>query len=408
MGGAAGHMRHPHDAAMVRSGVDLIDMFYNIESLLIQGLTVPNVKIDGINVSFKFSNGQFAVDRGSLKEIDVSGVTIDRIGERFPEGHGMRPAITNLLTIMNTALPNIQSEIQELGLIANPHYFLNTEYVEGTTNAVGYEEDFIAIHGVNAFYEKHSRGDKYRPGDARPVDHNTNKPTKDPSYEVNFNQSAMSTLIDKLNQVGPSMGFKFYGPIPASGIPDVDIDFSDSLNTLINFNATEYLDVVPELSKYKGKSLEQCLLAIDIKPGNYPNYPLLIMNDGKKRNPYHKETYLNILKRNIPLEDIAPPETIENFVKGAILMHATRLLGNSVLAHLTSEIGDMIGDDGGHEGIVIRNPKIDPNPIKITGDFIETGMFGAIAQVMAQNENTITMKEKDLLHLIESLIAGIF
>ena len=70
--------------------------------------------------------------------------------------------------------------------------------------------------------------------------------------------------------------------------------------------------------------------------------------------------------------------------------------------------GDMVGDDGGHEGIVIRNPKIDPNPIKITGDFIETGMFGAIAQVMAQNENTITMKEKDLLHLIESLIAGIF
>ena len=44
MGGAAGHMRHPHDAVRVRSGVDLIDMFYNIESLLIQGLTVPNVK----------------------------------------------------------------------------------------------------------------------------------------------------------------------------------------------------------------------------------------------------------------------------------------------------------------------------------------------------------------------------
>jgi hypothetical protein len=83
-------------------------------------------------------------------------------------------------------------------------------------------------------------------------------------------------------------------------------------------------------------------------------------------------------------------------------------MGNAVLSFLTSEIGDMVGDDGGHEGIVIRNPNIDPNPIKITGDFIETGMFGAIAQVMSQNENTITMKEKDLLHLIESLIAGIF
>ena len=408
MGGAAGHMRHPHDAAKVRSGSDLINMFYDIEDLLAQGLTVPNVKIDGINVSFKYVNGQFAVDRGSLKEIDVSGVTLDRISERFPEGHGMRPAITNLLTIMNTALPDIKGEIQALGLIDNPHYFLNTEYVEGTTNAVGYEEDFIAIHGVNAFYEKHSRGNKYRPGDARPVNPDTNKLTKDPSYEVNFSQNAMSTLIDKLNQVGPSMGFKFYGPIPTSGIPNINIDFTSSLTTLIDFNVTEYLNIVPELNKYKGKSLEQCLLAISFKPGNYPNYPLLIMNDGKKRNPYHKETYLNILKRNIPLEDIAPPETIEDFVKGAIFMHSTRLMGNAVLSFLTSEIGDMVGDDGGHEGVVIRNPGIDPNPIKITGDFIETGMFGAIAQVMAKNENTITMEEKDLLHLIESLIAGIF
>lgn len=407
MGGAAGHMRHPHDTASVKSGSDLINMFYNISDLLSQGTTVPNVKIDGINVSFKYLNGQFAVDRGSLKEIDVSGVTIDRIGERFPEGHGMRPAITNLLTIMNTALPNIQREIQALGLIDNPHYFLNTEYVEGTTNAVGYEEDFIAIHGVNAFYEKHSRGNRYRPGASRPISLSTNKLIKDPSYEVSFDQSAMNSLIEKLNQVGPDMGFKFYGPIPTSGIPDVNIDFTSALNTLIDFNATEYLNTVPELNRYKGKTLEQCLTAIAIKPGNYPNYPLLITADGKKRNPYHKETYLNILKRDVPLEDIAPPETIEDFVKGAIFMHATRLMGNAVLAYLTSEIGDMIGDDGGHEGIVIRNASVDPNPIKITGDFIETGMFGAISQKMATNENNIRLSRKQLNRIIEKLIISL-
>jgi len=403
MGGAAGHMRHPHDLEKVKTGNDLIDLFYEIETLISQGLTVPNVKIDGTNVSFKFVGDQFAVDRGSLKEIDLSGITIDRIGERFPEGHGMRPAITTLLNILNASLPEISSEIKALGLVDNPHYFLNTEYVQGTTNAVGYEEDFIAIHGVNAFYEKTSKGDKYRPGDPRPIDPNTGKPTKDPSHEVPFNKSAMTSLIEKLNQVAPAYGFKVYGPIAATPKQDL-VNFDDALSSIIDFNATEYMEVIPELRLFKGKTLSNCLSSIGVKPGNYPNYPLLLMSDGKKRNPYHKETYLNILKRNVPLENIAPPETILQFVKGAIFMHATRLLGNSVLAVLTSEIGDMVGDDGGHEGVVIRNPEIGPHPFKITGDFIETGMFGAISQIMSQNENTVTMKKGQLKKLIEELV----
>ena len=403
MGGAAGHMRHPHDLAKVETGNDLTDLFYEIETLIEQGLTVPNVKIDGTNVSFKFAGGQFAVDRGSMKEIDVSGITMDRIGERFAEGHGMRPAITTLLNILNSSLPDVNPEIKALGLVDNPHYFLNTEYVQGTTNAVGYEEDFIAIHGVNAFYEKQSRGNKYRPGDPRPIDPGTGKPTKDPSHEVPFDQSAMVSLIQKLNQVAPSYGFKVYGPIEAMPKEDL-INFDTALATVINFNASEYLDSVPELNVFKGKTLAECLNSIGSKPGNYPNYPLLPMSDGKSRNPYHKETYLSILKRNVPLESIAPPETILQFVKGAIFMHATRLLGNAVLAVLTSEIGDMIGDDGGHEGIVIRNPQFGPHPFKITGDFIETGMFGAISQIMAQNENTIAMKRGQLKKMIEELV----
>ena len=85
-------------------------------------------------------------------------------------------------------------------------------------------------------------------------------------------------------------------------------------------------------------------------------------------------------------------------------MHATRLLGNAVLSVLTSEIGDMIGDDGGHEGVVIRNAQFGPYPFKITGDFIETGMFGAISQIMAQNESKISMKKGQLKKLIEELI----
>ena len=406
MGGGPGHMRHPHDLAKVKTGNDLIDLFYDVESLIEQGLTIPNVKIDGTNVSFKYVGDQFAVDRGSLKEIDVSGITIDRIGERFAEGHGMRPAITTLLNILNSSLPEIRPEVQALGLVDNAHYFLNTEYVQGTTNAVGYEEDFIAIHGVNAFYEKQSRGNKYRPGDPRPIDPNTEKPTKDPSREVSFDLSAMASLIEKLNQVAPSYGFKVYGPIEATPKKDL-VNFDPVLSSIIDFNATEYLELVPELRAFKEKTLSECLNSIGLKPGNYPNYPLLLMTDGKSRNPYHKETYLNILKRNVPLETIAPSETILQFVKGAIFMHATRLMGNAVLAVLTSEIGDMIGDDGGHEGIVIRNSQFGPHPFKITGDFIETGMFGAISQIMAQNENTVSIKKGQLKKLIEELIISL-
>lgn len=407
MGGGPGHMRHPHDLAKVKTGSDLVDLFYELESVIEQGLVIPNVKIDGINVSFKFVNNQFAVDRGSLKEIDISGITIDRISERFPEGHGMRPAITTLLNILNQSLPDIQKEISRLGLVDNPHYFLNTEYVEGTTNAVGYAEDFIAIHGVNAFYEKKGKGNQYRPGDIRPKVFNPKKnleeENKDPSHEVPYDMNSMTSLIQKLNQVAPNYGFKVYGPIPARKKEDL-IDFTKPLSTIIDFNASDYLNLVPELNAIKGKSVEQCLKFIGQKPGKYPDYPLLLMSDNKKRNPYHKETYLNILKNNVPLENIAPPETIYQFVKGAIFMHATRLLGNAILFSLTSEIGDMIGDDGGHEGVVIRNSQFGPHPFKITGDFIETGMFGAISQIMSQNENTIPMKKGQLKKLIEQLI----
>ena len=87
-------------------------------------------------VSFKVvetPNGhEFAVDRGSLKPIDIEGITMARVDDRFPEGHGMRPAIRTLLTILNTALPTIKSELVELDMWGNPAIFLNTEYVAGT------------------------------------------------------------------------------------------------------------------------------------------------------------------------------------------------------------------------------------------------------------------------------------
>ena len=126
MGGAAGHMNHPFDLGWVNSGNDLIDFFGRAKTF-VEKKGAGAVKIDGVNVSFKVvgdeERKQFAVDRGSLKPIDIEGITMARVDDRFPEGHGMRPAIRTLLTILNTALPSIKNELQELGMLDNPSMF---------------------------------------------------------------------------------------------------------------------------------------------------------------------------------------------------------------------------------------------------------------------------------------------
>jgi len=397
MGGGPGHMRHPHDLHRVTSGNKLIELFTDIKEKVESASTVPNVKVDGINVSFKYVNGEFAVDRGSLKEIDLSGITMSRIGERFAEGHGMRPAITKLLTILNEAETLIRPEIQRLGLITNSHYFLNTEYVEGTTNAIGYDEDFIAIHGVNAFYEKNSRK-AYRPGEPRPTDEETGAPTKDPSVEVSYDNAAMISLINKLRPIAKNHNYAVYGPIPTSLRP-VQIDFTTSLTTPVSISITEEgLAQKPDLRKYINKNLGQLLALITDKPGQYPKYPLVPMTDGKSRNPYHKVTYLQIIEEGIPVDQLTPIVNAEKFIKGSIYMHASRLLGNDVLDVLTSELGDMVGDDGGQEGVVIRDPGFfKPGqpivPFKITGEFIKKGMYGVISQKM-ESENPVVTEAK--------------
>ena len=153
-GGAAGHMAHPFDLPGVNTGKDLLD-FFETAKKFIDNKNPSAVKIDGVNVSFKVvgdEDKQFAVDRGSMKEIDISGITMDRVDQRFPEGHGMRPAIKTLLTILNSAIGDIEPELKDLGMWEEPSRFLNTEYVAGTTNVTAYDDNFLAIHGLNQFF----------------------------------------------------------------------------------------------------------------------------------------------------------------------------------------------------------------------------------------------------------------
>ena len=363
MGGAAGHMAHPFDLGWVDTGSDLLQ-FFDKAKTYVEKKGAGSVKIDGVNVSFKVvgdEHKEFAVDRGSLKPIDIEGITMSRVDDRFPEGHGMRPAIRTLLTILNTALPEIQQELEELGMLDDPSRFLNTEYVAGTTNVTKYDENFLAIHGLSQFYQKTAKSGpskgNMRPGMARP------EGVKAPSVELPYDPQVMNRLVEKLNPIANEFGFQVYGSVPTEKVED--IDFSNTLSQPFTVNISN--------DRVVTKSLEEWL-----EETRNPRYRAIKLKDGTKTHPLHKQLYLNILNGEIPVVDLLNPEDAEDAIYGAVLMHATRMLGNDVLKSLTSPMGNVMD----HEGIVMRDDKLfGPNPVKITGEFIVGNLAGGFGDL---------------------------
>ena len=375
MGGAAGHMAHPFDLGWVNSGSDLLD-FFEKAGTFIEKKGAGAVKIDGVNVSFKVvgddENKQFAVDRGSLKPIDIEGITMDRVDDRFPEGHGMRPAIRTLLTILNTALPDIRKELEGLGLWDDPTRFLNTEYVEGTTNVTKYDENFLAIHGLSQFYHKiHSRSGQERPGMERP------EGVKAPSIEVSYDPKTMENLVKKLNLTAEKYGFQVYGSVPTEKM--ADIDFSTTLSEPFTVRVSDDREITKSLKEW-------------LSEASNPRYKTVNLKDGSKTHALHKQLYLNILKGDVPIVDLIEDNDAEAAIYGAVLMHATRMLGNDVMQALTSPMGDVVN----HEGIVMRDEKLfGPNPVKITGEFIVGNLGSGFGQVNEEEEEIETIDNED-------------
>ena len=277
----------------------------------------------------------------------------------------MRPAIRTLLGILNKTLPDIKSELQELGMWDDPSRFLNTEYVAGTTNVTQYDENFLAIHGLNQFYHKiHSRTGQERPGAERP------EGVKAPSVEVSFDPKVMQSLIDKLNPTANEFGFQVYGSVPTERIEDSDIDFSSTLNEPLTIRVSEDREITKSLAEW-------------LSEASNPRYKTVKLKSGKKTHPLHKELYKAIIDGSVPIVDLIEDADAEAAIYGAIMMHATRMLGNDVLNGLTSPMGDVMG----HEGVVLRDDKMfGPNPVKITGEFILGGMGSAFQADTSLNE----------------------
>ena len=89
-GAGGGHMWHPFDLPDVTTGKDLLDFFQKRVMAYVSTNQNPDIKLDGSNATVKLirtedNNYQFAVDRGSASDLDVGGVIIDKLAQRFPK-----------------------------------------------------------------------------------------------------------------------------------------------------------------------------------------------------------------------------------------------------------------------------------------------------------------------------------
>lgn len=363
-GGAAGHMAHPFDLPDVKTGNDLEKKFHDTVKILDK--EGGSVKIDGTNVSIKLiqdeqGQRQFALDRGSQSQLDVNGVTIDKLQDRFvtKDGsvHGMINAGRTILTIMNQSLPVIKPELEQLGLWDDPTKFINAEFVQGHTNVIDYgDQDFLALHGINQFLEKHNReGQLVRPGIPRQQLQNpiTGAVTleKGSSKAIPFDHKALDELGKKVEPVAKE--YKFDVITQAAVEKTGDPNFDKVLQSPFTVNYA--------LGEVKEQPLK-IWLSQAINPYSY----MLQGLDGKKIGAMSKINYLNVFQGETPLNELYQESDIEQAVDGAIIYHATVVMGEELKRNFTSKLGAT----DNHEGIVVAGAP----PYKITGNFIIDGM----------------------------------
>jgi hypothetical protein len=382
MGGAGGHMWHPFDCPDVNSGQDLISFFQrSIESIK---RNPAALKIDGVNLSFRlkenrgFPSGyEFVIDRGSMKPLDVAGVTAANADQRFmtKDGspHGMVEATRILLGIFNAAIPEILPELKQIGMTQQydentgegGHFglYFNTEFVLKKINVKEYPFNFIAIHGVNKFMPK---GPKSRKG-----------------VSVEVDQAILDQIKDKVQAFANESDFRVYTSIPTNVKKEVLL--ADALNeefTIVYKSFATDPEEPGELGAGEGSTKPMKVWLADVRDNPVDKkvnisqemrniYPSM----GKTQTPYAKNIYLEVLKGNAISNIAEGPADVEAIVDAVVVMHGTRLLGNAVLDALES---DEFGSAREQEGVVISDPEIcGGTSFKFTGDFIVGGLIGS-------------------------------
>ena len=379
--GTAGHMQHPFDVKSVKTGRDLVEYFNKIVEYLTGN--PGSVKFDGINVSFKLvddpstpTGKDFRMDRGTSAPESVRGMTAKDAYAKWPEGHGMPPAIDELLTIFNQAIKDIEPELKALKMWDDPTKYFNTEYMkQGKTNVIDYPEKILALHGVNQFYEKAAQPHRIRkgigmdrPGLKRPVDPATGKPIKAGSTEINYDKSALQSIINKVAPIAKKYDVSLVGDVPTEVTEDVD--FSEVLNEPFTIQMTEENAETYPL----GEWLDGVANPFEAK---------VKRKDGREVWAISKQVYFDVLNGTPLFEIYESPDDVKMAINGAIFNHATRMLGIA----LKNAVGSSKGNLSDHEGIVIRG--LEDRPVKVTGDFIVKGASGAIKDKIKSAKETL-------------------
>tara|TARA_R100000008_G_scaffold68936_1_gene46244 strand:+ start:702 stop:1484 length:783 start_codon:yes stop_codon:yes gene_type:complete len=244
--GTPGHMAHPFDVDRVRTGQDLIEYINDIVLRLQNQEIAGSVKWDGINTSFKLITNdegekEFRMDRGTNHIDSVVGLDAEAALAKWGPEHGMAGAVAKLLRIFNATIPQIEPELKKLGMWDDPTKYFNTEYIEGTSNVQEYDQNILAIHGINQFYEKKAQPHAIRkgismdrPGLERPIDPATKKPVKAGGIEIPFDKKALGSLIEKVQPVAAKEGFEVYGDVPVEFDPEGDLDIEKVLDTPVS------------------------------------------------------------------------------------------------------------------------------------------------------------------------------
>jgi len=349
-GGAAGHMAHPFDLPNVTSGRDLVNVFEQAANSL---QTNPGaVKIDGVNSSIRLidvgGTKQFAMDRGSKKDLDIKGITKADLEDRFSPGHGMIKVGGEVLDMFNEALPAIQGDLKKLGVLDDPSILFNMEYVAGKTNVQEYSSNFIAIHGLNKVKMEEVPGRMYR---GKPL-------VKRYSQEFNYDKGALQSLLNNLAPIAKKRGFEVYGSVPTQ--MKAKPNFRAALSKRYTVETTEGAQTKP---------LGQWLEGMN----NIPISEFIFMNVGgtkKKVGAVSKQVYLAILKGENVDELFEDQSDKQKAIDGFATYLGTEKLGDEILKVLDSPMGSVEN----HEGVVIRDEKIAKIPFKITGKFILGGL----------------------------------
>jgi hypothetical protein len=342
-GGAAGHMAHPFDLQSIKRGTDLIQFFKAAVKSVESQKTA--VKFDGLNASVKIIKNEdgryeYALDRGSAKEIDIKGITQANLEQRFEKGHGMIDVVNFILPILNSTIDVTSEEIKKLNLL-KPGVFLNIEYITKQTNVTQYDRNMVVIHGINQFIPRIGKNNRILSRSA---------------VEIPYNKNVLNEFVKKIKPVFAQHDFEVFGPTGTKF--DKKPNFESILNKPFGIAFTE-------------TDTETRTLGNWLKTARNPKN-ILIKNIQGKKVPAMSKNYYQYVLGGSPIsklvgEDKAAQKSVAD---GAIFYQATRLLGNELLNSLSSEAGELKQ----HEGIVIRDNRLSTVPVKITGEFILKGL----------------------------------